>query len=340
MSAPDPQALVALSAERPLITPERHPSNDYYGNATQLKRYAGLRPRSALAAAIEHGIVLSDFVWDVDLESGLPLLLCASSARARAIAPALPHGMRAIPIGPLIHYVGRPVPPVPARDDGVLLAFPAHSTHHVPVEYDAEVFADLLATRRRRYADVHVCMYWRDVQRGLHRPYLDRGLTCVTAGHIFDPRFLERLHAIIGRASAVVTNQLGSHVIYSVALGRPVWFFDQELERRADDATLQRDGPAAPDHPWYVALSDAFAEERDHLTPAQREVVAEIGGTPACLDRGRLRALLLEAAREHAARTPTPRRAARDALRLGRYAASRLRSAGRAFLDSAGDGHR
>lgn len=333
MTAGDGDPLLTLTRERPLVTPELHPSNDYYGNATLLKRHAGLRPRATLHAAVEHGIVLGDFVWEADLASGLPVMLCASSARAATIAPSLPDGMGVVPIGPLIHYVGRPAPPPSRSEDGVLVAFPAHSTHHIDVDYDAESFAELLCAQRPRHADVRVCLYWRDVQRGLHEPYRARGLTCVSAGHIYDPRFLPRLHAILAGAGAVATNEPGSHVIYAAALGRPVWLIDQEIAFRAPAEVQRRDGPPEPTHPWQVALRRAFGEPRTDLTAEQRELVAEIGGTGEVLGRRRLRGLLLEAATAYAAASPASRRFRGEARRLAGYGAGRIRAAAERFLD-------
>src|SRR5688572_23176995 len=74
--------IVGLCRDRRLVTPEIHATNDYYGHAALLKRYASLPPRRPLKTVVEHGPFMDDFLWEQDLRSPFSIILCASERRA------------------------------------------------------------------------------------------------------------------------------------------------------------------------------------------------------------------------------------------------------------------
>lgn len=308
----------ALARERPLATAELHPTNDFYGHAGLLKRYAGLRPSVALKVSIEHGINFVDHLWDVDTLAGMPMFLCAGPERARLVQTSLPDWSRAVSIGPLVRYA-------PSADGGrgpgsrTLVAFPAHSTHHLETDYDAAAFADRLVAERGAYDRIAVCLYWRDIQRGVHGAYLDRGLECVTAGHMYDPQFLIRLRGILEEASEVVTNEVGTHIVHAVALDRPVWMFEQEISVSADsEDVLRRDGADATAlaHRRLQEVRSLFAERRSELSEAQREAIGELAGFADVRSPEQLAELFAEAEAEYSRRYSAATRASRRARRL------------------------
>ena len=49
------EKLYEWSKDRLLVTDELHSSNDFYGHATILKKYAQIQPEYQIKAAIEHG---------------------------------------------------------------------------------------------------------------------------------------------------------------------------------------------------------------------------------------------------------------------------------------------
>jgi hypothetical protein len=307
------RSLLELARDRPPRTPEIHAQNDFYGHATSLKRYAGLRRSSPLKAVVEHGPnPIRGAVWPVDADAALPVVLCAGEERAEAFREATESKI-AIPIGPMISYASDPgVTPAPGR----LVAFPAHSTHHVRVSYDARGFARTLAGYRDRFSSVEVCLYWRDVLDGIDAVYRAEGFTCVTAGHIYDLEFLNRLRAIIGAAEAVVTNRYGTYVPYAVALDRPVWIVPQTMHSSSRDPA-QDDFESAATHfaPAIQGIVDAFANETDSVTPEQRALLDPFIGFQLVRSPTEMRAILDDAAQRYIRRTPLWLRAKHAASR-------------------------
>ena len=161
---------------------------------------------------------------------------------------------------------------------------------------------------------MQVCLYWLDVLRGGDGEYRRRGLDCVTAGHMYDSRFIYRLLEILRGASAVVTNDLGTHIVYAGVLGKPVWVLPQQVEvAHAENAPPQARQPVrraqASGATLPGELQSMFAEPRAEPTAAQRRFVEELGGARHVRSPEEIDALLEQA--EAASRgIPATRRAA------------------------------
>jgi hypothetical protein len=218
----------------------------------------------------------------------------------------------AVPIGPMILYATPPPAPQPGRR---LVAFPAHSTHHVDAVYDVARFAERLEGIRVGWDEVRVCLYWRDVLRGAHHAYLERGFECVTAGHIYDPAFLARQRGILEGAAAVISNEVGSFIFYAVALGRPVWLIDADVRYEAASADiLRRDQADQGEWPALAtAIRSAFAAEPTEVTADQLALVEEHAGLSSHRSPVEMAALLAEAEERYRDWAP-PLRRVRDRL--------------------------
>ena len=315
--------LRALARVRPVATRELHHPNAYYGHATVLRRFAGLGGTRPLKVALEHGPYLDDAVWHLDAETPLPAYLCASRWRADLFTTTT--GVRAEAIGPFIRYAAPDPPAFPA--DPVLLLFPAHSTALVDTSFDVAALLRVVDEVRGDYSAVVACVYWKDVLNGMADELIAAGVPCVTAGHHALQDFLPRLASIIGSASAVLTNELGSHVIYSVCLGRPVWLVPQEVVRRASGGAPL---PAGHEHDWghprIARLHELFERRTERLELAQEAFVAEVAGVDALRSPGELRGLLTAAEQEWRA-VPLRDRLRANGMRLARLGADLGRSA-------------
>lgn len=290
--------LLALTAERELHTVELLRSNAYYGHAHTLKQYAGLPADYPLKAIIEHGVTLNDFIWETEMQSLLPVFLTATPAYAELVRRASGGRKQAVAIGPMIQYV-----PLPEEEPAVrrLVAFPTHSTAHIDTNFDVDEFAARLEKLRPDFDEVVVCVYWRDAQRGLAAEYAARGFACTTAGHIYDPLFMTRLAGILHGAALVYTNQIGSHVIYAAALGRPLWLVPQEIELRSENDFnrhyIENERPRVFENPTVRRLYELFGERHDSLTPEQHSFVRQAGGLDCKKTPAELRDILHRAER-------------------------------------------
>lgn len=318
-SPPGEDPLVRLCRERRLFTPELHASNDFYGHAHLLKRYAGLREESPLKVAIEHGVTLEDSIWKVDLETVMSVFLCAGAAHARDYEARTGGRKRALPIGPMYRYAEAGAGPAAPRTDRVLLAFPVHSSHRVRAVFDAQAFSDEAERVGRDFDRVVVCVYWRDVLHGVHELFRARGFEVVSAGHMFDFEFLPRLVRIVREATLVLTNEVGTQVLVSTLMGKPVLLRRTEVSYEASGAVLAEDVPPFLTHPRVQRILELFSEPHDAPTAAQRALVEEVAGAAHTRSPTEMRTILEEAEQVYRRRVGPARRlgdAARRALFL------------------------
>ena len=308
--------LERLARDRPLLTRELHAVNAWYGHSHVLKRYAGWPRRRSLKVAIEHGPWIDDEIWAVDANTRMPVHLCAAPARAELFnrKTAIP----ATAIGPMIRYVLPEDPPLPERPRTV--AFPAHSTHHSDAEFVMETFLGHL-DRMAKSSEVVVCLYWRDVMRGLHHVFEERGFRCTCAGHIYDSHFLDRLASILASASRVLTNEVGTHVLYAALLGRPVQVVSQPIEYVQQRELADHQGDR--EHPRVRRTRTLFASPSDSLTTEQRQFIDEILGVECVRSPAGLTSLLKNAERLYR-ETPLRERVRVPLARERLYAAQAL----------------
>lgn len=75
-----------------------------------------------------------------------------------------------------------------------------------------------------------VCLYYRDIELGRAIEYEEAGFIVVSAGRREDHMFLHRLHTFFSLADYTVSNNVGTHIGYSIILNRPHTILCEEIE--------------------------------------------------------------------------------------------------------------
>jgi len=227
--------LEILSFDIPdLITKEKYIHNDFYFNAHHIKKYIKRPDKNFIRASIEHGIYASYTYWDCDTNCKFPGILTMGEIRRPILEKICPQ-KQIHTIGPYINYVKRLLNDADMKKEKKklgknLLVFPAHSTHHIEQEFDNEKFCEKITELSKDFDSVTICLYWKDILLKGASDYLDLGFNCVCAGHIYDPMFLPRLKSIIELSDQVVSNITGTHLGYSLFLGKPVHLFKTPMK--------------------------------------------------------------------------------------------------------------
>lgn len=285
-------ATVCRARELPGI--EVFAPNEFYGGDRVLKLYAQVPPDRPLKLVVPHGIVFNDsYVWQAEAQSSLPAVFAYSEARARAYTRYTRKVVfrSAVPFAYAARLTGAP----PGQRHGTLV-FPGHSTHHVTVEADFERMADALLQLEARFQPVTVCIYWRDHELGRHRPFVERGLAVVSAGHIYDPAFLFRLAHLLSVHRYAASNEVGSSLCYSVIAGCNFFMLPDIATTRTGSADAMRRDLSQPDAS-HAGIGAAFAEPGAGLTPSQHAIVAGLAGLEHVLDMQQMRDCLYAAER-------------------------------------------
>jgi hypothetical protein len=316
--APRPD-LWDLARARRLVTRELYPFNAFYGHAALLRAYAGITGSAPLKLAIEHGPTLFPNPLDPDLATWLPRYFCSAPARAAFFEKNALHDPKAVAIGPLILYARALAPPAPATSRR-LVFFDAHSSDYLTASYDIDVAIARLDALKREFDEIVVCLYWRDILLGRAEPYLRHGFRCVTAGHIFDPQFLFRLVEIISSAAVVLTDRLGSHLLYSIVLDRPVWLeYSPAVYEATGDSPYGTVGAPHEEGDVVDRASALFAARAEQVQPGQRAFVDEFCAVESLRTPQELAALIADAEAAYRSETPPSRRLRLSAAATGRY---------------------
>ncbi|MCZ2443326.1 MAG: hypothetical protein LC101_06095 [Flavobacteriales bacterium] len=260
-------------------TIELHPPNDYYGIATNIKHYADFPIDYAIKASIEHGVYYADYYWQADIAAPLPAVFCPSVHRQQILRRVT--NKPVYPIGPSIAYaegvLSIDTVEKKLREEGpTLLVFPAHSTHWIDVNFSIDRFCTNLKKYKKDFKTIKICLYWKDVLRGSHQQYKEAGFDCVTAGHIFDPYFLNRLRSIIETSTHTMSNSIGTHVGYCVFLGKPHFLVREEttynmaemVKHEATQRLLKYETS-----PEQLQFFNIFGKWQDSITTEQKELV-------------------------------------------------------------------
>lgn len=207
----------------------KHPESGLYGHIYALVDYAGVDKINMLSLpAVRHGPIVhersingrNDLIHKINFE----LYGECSRDIYRKEAPFAP----IFTIGPMIHYA-RPsyqeekLSEIKKKLGKCLLVFPSHTNEGLRYdsfkheEYAFKIFKEY----GKGFDTVLACAYWYDIERPVFKLLESNGAIIVSSGLRDDPLFLRRLKSIISLADAVVSDQIGSYLGYSLYMGKP-----------------------------------------------------------------------------------------------------------------------
>lgn len=278
--------LAAVCRARALPGIEYFPPNEFYGSARVLKLHAGLPLDRPLKVIVPHGIVLSDsFVWHAEARALLPAVMAYGEHRVRAYRRRTRKVLfrSAVPFAYAARLIGAPQ----AERRGTVV-FPSHSTHRITARADFDRMAELVVRLEARFQPATICIYWRDYELGRHRPFLERGLPVVSAGHICDEEFLFRLAHLLSAHRYSASNEAGSSLFYSVIAGCQFFMLPDLPAARSGTEEAMRSDVSDTDAA-FAGIAAAFPCGSGGLSADQHAIVADTAGLGDLLDVQRLR---------------------------------------------------
>ena len=263
--------------------------NSFYGNLQAVRNSGGL----GFGSRIEHGVFFAENL-DLDSEGAftpstisffcLRRIYTFSERRRRLVLRFIEKkglNMDVYAIGPYIHYAKHFLPAnkivdIKNRLGRVLLVYPQHSIEDVSYSYDAEVVISRINQMRRDYDSVLVSLYWVDILHGIAPTYEAAGFTVVCAGRREDANFLSRQKDLISVADRVLSNSVGTHIGYAIALGKPCTLFRQSVKiSSADNVNPLRQEVFQKNIDMFYSAFDGVSSA---ITPKQQELVDEFFG--------------------------------------------------------------
>lgn len=256
------------------FTEEIHPVNDWYGHARSFKNYMGLPQNYQFKFVNEHGVFLTEQVAETELETDLPSFVTYSSYRVNVLKKYKEHVFK---IGPFIHYSPHfyskeKIEAEKKRLGKNILIFHGHSLKSLIQNYNNNWFMKKVKKIAKDFDTIRVCMYWIDIQLGLHKYYQDLGLECVTAGHILDPFFIPRLKSMLEIADLTISNDAGTHVGYSIYMNKPHIILHKFPKLQASKHREELTFDLWSSKP-YIDTIEAFSSTKFKITSNQLEVI-------------------------------------------------------------------
>jgi len=293
-----------------------HSGNDSYNLQGILNTYAG--HDESVKGIIEHGVYFGDtfFGGDDFIKQRLPGVITFGAMRKNIIRKYTDRPI--FTIGPYICYAK----PMLSHEDTqmlkhelgrTLLVFPSHSIEGITSMYDIDGFAQKVA----EFASAHefdttlVSLYFQDIKLGRAKPYEDQGLLVVCSGYYRDETFLRRQRSYIELADMTISNGVGTHVGYCVALGKPHMVLDGNFALVGAEEKLAESAPTYGTELTKHQMDEiksAFSQFAETITTEQREVVREYWGLGCTKSTDELLQILLalDEAFEYCNHAPVP----------------------------------
>ena len=229
--------------DRPENTVEFFTPNDFYGHASIIKKYCGLPQTIPLPGIVPHGYGLNHdrIPWKLELQCALKNFYLWGEEKKKYYENYTDKPIFIIgsPFSYGVKNMEEHVSNLKRNAEGTVV-FPQHSTHHVDVTYKIEEFIQYLKRLPRHMHPINICLYWKDVLNGTAEVFRSKGLTCITAGHIYDPQFIERIIEIISSHKSCVFNKFGTSALYAAAMGLKLYFFQQEISESGEEKFLAK----------------------------------------------------------------------------------------------------
>lgn len=208
----------------------------WYGHEKILKTLYDLDDVSTLKAYIYHGVVIEDSNWSANdslIDKKFPDYPILTQRKAEA-----DYQKRRCPNRKNIFYSGSLQSMYRQKKNIQLssnakgtIAYPVHAAKDAYADFSWEAYADKLKELPEKFQPVNVCLFFKDIQAGLHKVFLDKGFNVYCAGHRCDPDFCDNQYEIMRHHKYITTNAfLGSCLFYGAEMGLKPFLYAVEKE--------------------------------------------------------------------------------------------------------------
>lgn len=205
------------------------PQNVCYGHERFIREYAHYD--DDIYAVIEHGLFFGDIIkgsYPFPQEAEIGSFLTFGEYRRKLLQDYYPD-KQVFPIGPYIEYATTDQAFLQKlnqekheADAPTLTLFPAHGIPEFERGFNHEVLAEntMRIAQQHGYSNVFVCLHPHDFVDKRKEPYVKLGAIPISCGYS-DDTFLSRQKAIFEVSDLTLSNDLGTHIGYSLALDVP-----------------------------------------------------------------------------------------------------------------------
>lgn len=279
---------------------ELYMGNFLYGTANNLRMYSDYK--KPIKACIEHGIYFGDFInKDEVLKSGYSTVITFGDSRKDVI---LRHknDKNVICIGPYIQYAksildDKEIKNIRRKNGKTLLVFPSHSIGGIDIKYNINSFIRKINDFKKKYGfkTVLVCLYYKDIEKGVDREYINEGFRVISAGRREDQDFLRRLKSFILMSDYAISNSIGTHIGYTVLLNVPHTILRQDIKYISTKVESEKHIENIYDDLAVTQKQEIFEAFREYvpkITETQRRICDKYWGFRYVMNKEKLKEVL------------------------------------------------
>lgn len=251
--------------------------NECYGNLWAIRK--ATRENFHSHCMIEHGLYFGENVNREECTIDcIDTIYTYSEYRKNAILKEFSGKLNKeiVLVGPYIMYVNnfksnRALRKLKNKLGRVLLVFPSHSTPGFYTDYNENEFLSEIAEVAKNYDSVLVSLFWADVNVGRDKMYLEKGYQVVCSGTRSDRWFLSRQRDLFELADFSMSNDVGTHIGYSISMGVPHYIYNQKVVEGEAKIDYSEMNPIIEKE--FKEIKSAFNSRKPVITEEQKKIV-------------------------------------------------------------------
>lgn len=269
---------------------------EIYGFGLQISKYGYYPYFLPLCVYTDHGPGYYDEIPDHEIKSGAPVHLFHSPNSVRLWDAFMPNKSVCF-YSPFVFYRKRRKITAEQEACGTI-AFPAHSTPSIDDDTGYSGYIRSLKALPERYHPIAVCLHMHDINKGLHRVFIEAGFKVETAGNTSNQNFVSRFYSVVKKYKYATSNVVGSYAYYCVEMNIPFFIYGEKPGWVNFGDKNIPSGRYAPWENGYGKIVDELfqagesLQEGPHVTLRQRNFVEKHLGVEDGVSRGQMAVIL------------------------------------------------
>jgi hypothetical protein len=280
------------------------PESNLFGHSEILKSYINNK-FDLVDLHIQHGVILGDLVQDIMKNSFASTIITYSKKRQEKLAKVT--GKKVIAIGPYIRYAKNRLSKnefteMKSKYGKTLLVFPAHSSvDRTKISFNQMQLINKINKIKDKHnvKTVFINLFYSDCDSESITYYRSHGFEVCSAGFWLSENFVHNLKTIIELSDITMSNRMGTHIGYCLALNKPHYVYKQEhneqfVGSRSSEDKIQTDKYKYLTNIESVKIESLFLNDDFVITKDQIDIVNEFWGNEIFYDDKTLTKVLLK----------------------------------------------
>lgn len=264
------------------------PESNLYGHSEILKGYINNKT-DLFDLHIQHGVILGGLVQDIMKDSFASTIITYSKKRQKKLAQAT--GKKVIAIGPYIRYAKNRLSKSEFADKKskygkTLLVFTAHSSvERTKISFNQMHLINKINEIKEKHnvKTVFINLFYSDCDAESIAFYQSYGFEVCSAGFWLSENFVHNLKTIIELSDITMSNRMGTHIGYCLALNKPHYVFKQEYNKQFVGSRSAEDKVQTEKYEYLTniesnKIESVFLNDDFIVTKDQIDIVNEFWG--------------------------------------------------------------